>query len=327
MGGLSYTDVKQQSLQVYGQFGEKKWIPFARDNARLPHRETNELRNSGIGRTLVCAAMGESLEEQIPTLLKYRDRFDLVTNDKTFGYLVERGITPDYVLICDCNVVFDKWLARHVEKTEGVKLIANCYANTDWTKAWKGPVYFFINKDSIASERKFLPIMGENTRVIPASSNVSNAMVVFFVGADGVTQNWAGYERYLLAGFDYSWRPEGKYYAFEDVRPKRFYMTHRTMLDINNDIVRSSENLVFSAKWLAQYVQTFNLPVVNCSERGLLQIRFRNTLEKELAAINPDRRRSRAVRDAFAAVTSANQTFVAAKELFHKQREELYLCQ
>ena len=311
---LSYDDVKKQSQGVWNQFGER-WQEFSRLNSRLPNRrDCHELRNCGLGRFAVMAAMGESLVEAAPVLKKYRDRFDLVTCDKGFPALMEQGIKPDFVQICDTNIPY-RWLEPWVKETGGVKLLATSYANIEWTHRWKGPIYFYVNKDALDTQKKFLDILGnpvENKhagleqeikanseskiRVIPAGSNVSNALLTFFIGMDEGSQvNWSGYEHFFLTGYDYSWRPSGEskcrtgtYYAFDDPTPKRHYMNHRTMLDINGDIVNTSDNLLFSAKWLYSYVSAYNLPVTNCSGRGILDIKFKVPLDKALEKISKD---------------------------------------
>lgn len=331
---LSHDDVRKQSQGVWNQFGER-WVEFSQHNARLPNRrDPEELRNCGIGKFAVLAAMGESLEESIPVLKKYRSKFDLITCDKGFPILMKQGLKPDFVQICDTNIPY-KWLEPWVEETKGIKLLATCYANIEWTHRWKGPIYLYVNKDALDTQRKFLPILGNpsgfknvgmepelgsnaspEVRVIPAGSNVSNAMLIFMVGVDETSQaNWAGYEHYFLTGYDYSWRPtgenlackSGRYYAFEDPRPKRFYMNHRTMLDFNGDIVNTSENLMFSAKWMYSYATAYDLPVTNCSERGILEIPRRGSLAKALEAISPTREGEVRIRAALAAAVQATQ--------------------
>ena len=312
---LSYSDVKRQSETVWAQFGESKWIPYSQINVRLPNkRNPNELMGCGVGKFAVLAAMGASLEDHVGILKKYRKKFDLITCDKGFGTLLDQGIKPDFVQLCDCNIPF-KWLEPYLEETKDVKLLATTYANVEWTTRWKGPIYFYANKDALRSEEKFKPILGdpdvrklgfptgilplsiEQSCVIPAGSNVSNAMLIFMLGLDEINRHsFSGYENFLLTGYDYSWRPEGEgivgktgnYYAFSNPKPKRFYMNHRTMLDINGDVCYTSENLLFSAKWMYSYITAYNLPVTNCSGRGILELPHRGNLEEQLLRINSD---------------------------------------
>lgn len=320
---LSHESIRRQSEGVFRQFG-KQWQEQAKVNAALPNDPAEALRSCGLGKVAVLVAAGASLEDHIDTLKKYRDRFDLYACDKAFGILVERGIIPDAVHIADANIPF-KWLAPYVEQTRGVRLICTAYANPEWTKAWLGPRTFYVNADAIDSQRIFGPIMGEGTRVIAASSNISNAMVVFLTGCiDGLKENFAGYERYLLVGYDYSWRAHGNYYAFNNPSPKRNYMTHMSMLDINGDDARSSENLLFSAKWLYSYLQAFQfLPVINCSGRGLLDIGRRGALEDELRRTNIDPTARQRVIDLFHAARAKWQAFQEAEREFGKAKEAL----
>lgn len=330
---VSHKEVESQSETVWKQFGESKWIPFAKENAKLERRNANELKGCGVGKTLVLAAMGESLEKQIDVLKKYQDRVDIITCDKGFVPLMKHGVKPKYVMICDCNVRYSH-IEDYVQQTEDITLIATPYAHTAWTTMWKGPRYFYVNKDALTnlgplgSAEVFLPIMGMDSRVIPASSNVSNSMFVFMSGCDEKsTTNWAGYERYLMVGYDYCWRPNGNYYAWDNPAPKRHYMTHRLMLDIKNEPVRTSENLMFSMKWLYSYITNYKIPAVNCSDRGILGIPMQSNLEAELKKVNPDPRSSDAVRQHYEMAQIAARGFETAKELFFRSREELWLSE
>lgn len=318
---LNWKQVKAQSDAVFGQFGEKVWIPNAKVNSKLPRKDTSEFHNIGIGKHLLCCALGESLEEKIDVIKKYRDKVDVLTCDKGFELLLNQGIKADYVILCDANIVFDKWIKNAINETKGVKLLATPYANPEWTTKWKGDRYFFINEDAIDSHKIFQGIFGEGIRMIPAGSNVSNAMIIFFTGSNNENNiNYSGYERFILVGYDYSWRPEGHYYAWKDPVPKRFYMHHRTVMDCNMDTVYTSENLMFSAKWLYSYITTFNLPVVNCSGRGLLDVN-RADLETLLKAIDTDK--IQICKERFQAMKVTFKAFENAKREFDKSRMKL----
>lgn len=320
---LSHTDVRRQSESVFRQFGPQ-WERQAKENARLKREPAEALREIGVGRIAVLVAAGASLEGHIETLRKYRDRFDLYACDKAFGILAEQGIFADAVHIADANIPF-KWLEPHIEKTRGVRLISTAYANPEWTKAWLGPRTFYVNADAIDSQNLFAPIMGEGTRVVAASSNISNAMVVFLTGClDQLKDNFAGYERYLLVGYDYSWRADGNYYAFANPVPKRHYMTHMAMNDVAGDAVRTSENLVFSAKWLWSYLAAYQfLPVVNCSGRGLLDIGRQGVLDEELRRIKTDPSARQRIIDALRVARATRDAHEAAEHALVRAKEAI----
>jgi hypothetical protein len=157
---LSAKEVEQQSKEVFAQFGEK-WKHYASLNVQLPHEPSDALINCGIGKFMVCAAMGESLEEKLPILLKYRYKYDIITCDKGFGELLEHGIKADYVMICDTGIPYH-WLEKYVDETKDVALLSTPYANFEWTSAWKGKRYFYVSKDAIQTEE----IFGKVTKIL-----------------------------------------------------------------------------------------------------------------------------------------------------------------
>lgn len=319
---LSANDVRKQSQGVWGQFGESLWIPNAKKNATLKHGDINKFQHTGVGRFAVLVGMGSSLEDNIETIKRHREKIDVICCDKSFGPLLEHGVKADFVVIADASIPF-RYIEKWIDKTEGVNLLATPYANPEWTFAWKGPRYFYVNQDAIESEKIFKPIIGD-VRVIPASSNVSNAMVVLWTDCNGKkNENWGGYERYYLVGYDYSWPSKGNYYAWFHPLPKANYMKHRTLVDIAGNCVFSSENLIFSAKWLVSYITAFELPVVNCANRGLLEIPHTASLEKELARVQSDKRILKSVRDAFEAWKDSYKVFKKSEFNFNRAREEL----
>jgi hypothetical protein len=319
---LDANDVRVQSQAVWKQFGESLWIPNAKKNAMLKHHDMRKFEHAGVGKFAVLVGMGASLEDNIDAIKQHREKIDVICCDKAFGPLLDHGVKADFVVIADAGIPF-RYIEKWIDQTEGVKLFATPYANTEWTHAWKGPIHYYVNQDAIESEKVFKPIMGD-CRVIPASSNVSNAMVVLWTDCNGKkNENWGGYERYYLVGYDYSWQAKGNYYSWQHPMPKANYMKHRTLVDITNNCVFTSENLIFSAKWLVSYITTFELPVVNCAGRGLLEIPMRANLAKELARIQTDSKITSAVRESFEAWKESFKTFKKCENNFNRQREEL----
>lgn len=317
---LSSDDVRKQSQSVWGQFGESVWIPNAKKNAQLKTRNLHELQHSGIGKFAVLVAMGSSLEKQVDLIKKYRDKVDVICCDKVFGPLYDHGVKADVVVIADASIPFH-YIKDHIQHTDGVKLFATPYANTEWTHAWKGPIYFYLNQDAIETEQVFKPIMGD-LRMIPASSNVSNAMCVLWTNCENKkNENWGGYEAYYLVGYDYSWPIDGNYYAWSNPKPKRHYMNHRTIVDMAGNVVFTSENLLFSCKWLISYATTFNLPVFNASMQGLLDIPNKVRLSDVLPKISSKNRDM--IRDSFLTWKDSFQAFKRAEQSFLSTKEAL----
>jgi predicted RNA-binding protein len=83
-------------------------------------------------------------------------------------------------------------------------------------------------------------------------------------------QNLFGYDKILLIGFDYSWKPDGKYYAFDhEAGGKYYYMRHVYGIGPSGNFVFTSNNLNSSASWLKLYVDAFRIPVIQSSKDSL----------------------------------------------------------
>lgn len=268
---MNSSDILQQSKAAYGQWAEQ-WRAQALENARHTMRPLDDFRNVGIGRAVLCVANGYSFEENIDTIRELQGEVDIIACDKTLGHLLDNGISPTYCLVCDANVSYETYLEKYKDKLENTILIMNVCANPKWADNgnWMSK-YFFINKDILGSEKEFSKISG-CTNFIPAGTNVSNAMVVMLNQSENSgRQNFFGYDKILLIGFDYCWRANGKYYAFDESGGgKRNYMRHLYCTTDGGDWAYTSGNLAFSMQWLEKYISTYRVPVVQCSKSTIL---------------------------------------------------------
>ncbi|HLB42005.1 MAG TPA: 6-hydroxymethylpterin diphosphokinase MptE-like protein [Gammaproteobacteria bacterium] len=270
--------IEAQSKSAYGQWCDQ-WRSQAKIHSKFKMKSFSDLENSGIGRAVLCVANGYSFEENIETIKKHKDNVDILCCDKSLGHLLNNGIKPKYVVICDANVNYEKYLSPYLDQLSETIALVNVCANPQWTEniKWKD-IYFFVNKDIIDSHLEFSEISGCKN-FIPAGTNVSNAMIILLTQSDNEgRRNFFGYDKILLIGYDYSWKDGGKYYAFDqDGGKKSQYMRHCYIVDMNGDFAYTSGNLSFSAKWFMTYAQTFKLPIVQCSKNTILNgIRYGN---------------------------------------------------
>lgn len=250
--------VEQQSVAAWSTW-KTKWMGNCRKTRQIPKSSMSSLLNKCKDKILIQAAFGASLAKQIPFLKENRHKFQLMCCDKAFGFLMENGIVPDYCIIADASVS-SEWIKGH--DTSNTILIANIAANPEWTVRWKGEVVFYANWDNIGSAKTLSPL-AEVFEVIPASSNVSNAQVVF---ASQVLNPSVQ----LLVGYDYSWRADGNYYASGD-HQKRHLMHHMDVISPWGYLAQTSSNLSFSCLWLQQYLMKFpKVKIFNCSGEGIL---------------------------------------------------------
>ena len=275
MPGLSMKETIAQSKGALSQW-EPRWIEHSLANGieyRKRGTKHKDLLMKGTGKTVVIVGMGHSFEDQIETLKKYRHAVEVCVVDKGFRDLLNHGIKPDYVMVADAMVSYEKYCEPYLKDTDGVVLISAITANPKWAANWKGSVYFYVNKDNIFTEIKFAGISG-CYEALPAASNVGNASVVF------MTQILA-YDTFLLMGWDHSWGFDDPYYAFDDNADKRGYMHHMDVIDSKGEWAMTSQNLLFSARWLGHYSsQVPHLNIVNCSS-GVVELPARS-LETQL---------------------------------------------
>lgn len=279
---LTSDQIKQQSLRAYGQWKEI-WREHAKVHSQYEMKSLEDFQNIGIGKAAVCVANGYSLELEIDVLKQYQDNVDILCCDKSLGHLLDHGITPTYCIVCDAKVSYEKYLEPWKDKLGDTILFQNISANPKWAEPkWKDR-YFFGNKDVLGSEKEFMGLSGCPNSV-PAGTNVSNALVVFLTQSDNTgRRNFFGYDKILLLGFDYSWRSDGNYYAFDKYGNGKYnYMRHMFIRNNKNQLCFTSNNLAFSAKWLEEYISTFKLPVIQCSSETVLPLKMSGKLEKHI---------------------------------------------
>jgi hypothetical protein len=266
--------IRAQSEAAYKQWSEQ-WRTHAKENGKIKQKSLIDFYQTGSGKAVLCVANGYSLEENIETIKANQHKVDIFACDKTLGHLLDNGIKPKYVMMCDANVSYEKYLEKWQDQLSDTVLFANICGNPEWAKKgnWKD-IYFFLNKDILGSEKEFAALSGCDN-AIPAATNVSNAMVVLLTQCDnGGKCNFFGYDKILLIGYDYSWRFDGKYYAFnDDGDGKHQYMRHIYLKTSDGDFAYTSGNLAFSAQWFETYVKTFNLPVVQCTTKSVLTLK------------------------------------------------------
>ena len=279
--GLSNEEVLKQSEGAMATW-KNTWDKHAKINGALYkkiNKKHKDLLYKGIGKTLLCIASGPSLEKHIDELKNLSPAVEIACVDKAMSDLIKNGIIPKYVILADAGIDYKQCCEPYIEHAKDMILLSNILGNPEWAQNWHdkgGEVFFYLNKDNIHTEERYAPMSGCK-EVIPASSNVSNALLVF------ATQI-LGFDKYLLLGYDYCWGDNEKYYAFND-GIKRYWMKHLQMLDMNGRMVDTSQNLLFSARWLTDFHNNFlrqkNIKVLNCSGQGILQIPNGN-LKKQL---------------------------------------------
>lgn len=280
---MTHDQIVRQSKQAYKQWA-KQWRAHAKEHSVFKMQSFDSLRNTGIGKAVLLCANGYSLEENMDTIKQHKDNVDIIACDKSIGHLLNNGIRPKYCIVCDANVNYEKYLKPFEDQLSDTILIQNVCGNPEWTKNgnWKDK-YFYVNKDVMGYEKEFIELSGCKN-VVTAGTNVSNMMVVLLAQADNESkQNLFSYDKIILVGFDYSWKHDGGYYAYDwDGGGKRYYMRHVYGISYSGKIIFTSNNLSSSASWLNLYIKAFNLPVVQCSKDSLQMFGLNGDLKNHI---------------------------------------------
>lgn len=275
--------IRAQSEAAYKQWCVQ-WRDHAKQHSVYTQKPLKDFENIGVGKALLCVANGYSLEENIETIKKYQHNVDILCCDKTLGILLDHGITPTFCMVCDANVDYEKYMKPYEGQLQDTILFINVCANPKWSENgnWLDR-YFFINKDIIKSEQEFSEL-SKCTNFIPAGTNVSNAMVILVTQSDNHgRKNFFGYDKILLIGYDYSWKANGKYYAYDETGGgKANYMRHSFIVTQSGECAYTSGNLSFSCDWLNKYIKAFNLPVVQCGKDSILNLGLTRDLETQI---------------------------------------------
>ena len=280
---MNHDQIVKQSVNAYTQWAPQ-WRAHSSFHKDYKMKSFEDFRNTGIGKAVLLVANGYSLEENIEVIKAHKKNVDIVACDKTLGHLLNNGIKPKFCVVCDANVNYEIYLKPYEKQLQDTILIQNVCGNPDWTKNgnWKDK-YFFVNKDVMNYEREFMALSG-CTNAVTAGTNVSNMMVVIMTQCDNEKkQNIFAYDKILLIGFDYSWRDDGNYYAWDhEGGGKRYFMRHIYGISPAGKILYTSNNLNSSASWLKLYIDAYRLNVVQCNKNALSHFGKTSTLEEQI---------------------------------------------
>lgn len=270
-----HANVEMHSMRALTQ-----WRPLWKENCakNKPKIRTSQRDILGCYRdkSAILIAYGPSFEKNVNELLKskmYRDKNVVIgCVDKAFSALVKMGVIPDYCIVADGTVSSDEWLEDVPD--EAIKrcvLISNIYGAPGWSDRWASVagcsrIYWYLNKDNVGSHNEFGALV-DYYEVIPAASNVGNSLCVFSVQIFGI-------KNIYLLGYDYSWQIHGNYYGAVD-SDKKYFMSGVRKPDINNNLVHTSSNMDFSARWLDRFFNYANYyyktVFYNCTGAGILR--------------------------------------------------------
>jgi len=249
-------------------YEQQREIQFAnaRENMLVKHKNINDLIGKYKNRTTISVAFGPSLSKNIDHLIKIKDKYKIISVDRAYDYLRQRGIETDVVVACDA-LIHEQYLGDHpITKS---KLIAHVGTNPDYVKKFidlGGEVYFYISTHRFGLHAELSKLTGLRA-CLNVGGNVGNAGVT--VALDLLTV-----KKLLLVGYDHSF---GEYY-YPGI--KRNIENQKVTTDINGDLVYVELAMGWYNDLLIKYIYEKGKTdkVVNCTEGGILDIPLKSSL-------------------------------------------------
>jgi hypothetical protein len=281
---LSSQEINKQSKKAYKRW-ESIWHKNAKEN-RKHYSPLENVRDTKTGKNAIIFAFGPSFIQNMADF-KRNDMqydYDVICVDKAIKSCIKAGIKPNYCLVADAQVDFEQYGRIDPKHVKRITLIVTVTANSDWVDYWvknKGNVIFIINKDGIRTHKifnKYFDYQKDEAYLVPAASNVANSALVF-------ASLVLGYDKILLAAFNYCYEMGGDYYG-DKSKPvdtnygfkKHAFNNHRTLVSpIDNKLVQASYNMHFSAGWLVDFVGQLEKEnkcnIINVTGAGILSIK------------------------------------------------------
>ena len=114
-------------------------------------RAVDSLKGSFEGKTALIAAAGPSLKDDIAEIKASRDKFVLFSVSSALAYLIENGITPDFVVASDINAVTSRYKDVDSKQLEDISLIFEGRAQGYLSDSpFRYKICYFSNTDKIA---------------------------------------------------------------------------------------------------------------------------------------------------------------------------------
>ncbi len=273
---VTENEVLEQSKIAYNQWCDL-WRSHAVRNSKNEMKPLTDFLAVGMGKACLCIANGYSFEQNIDIIKENQGNCDIFVVDKALKHCFDNDIKPTYCLVADANISYEKYLKPVEHKLQDTYLFSNAHANPEWNENgnWKG-IYFFVDEDALGTEKEFSALTNCHN-IIPAGTNVSNELIIMLNQSNNKNlNNFFGYDKLLLIGYDYSWY-RNKYYAFDHLaNGKNNYQRNVFCYNLRGDFVYTSSNLLFSARWLEQYIKTYRVNAVQCSKNSILNSPFKS---------------------------------------------------
>jgi len=244
---------------------------------------------------VLLVAAGPSLDRNVKKIQEFKDRFIIVCADVALFKMLQYNIKPDFVVNIDPHESISRFWKDF--DTSELCLVCPTTINPKALELWKGRIFFF-NQTDRAGEPKGVLLK----KLTKATSGWGSIYNQFFVGATMLQFSMIlNPAKILLAGYDFGYTDDKAYCDglldikiylndvpvgsdeynqwMEKVKAAEIKREVQARLSNGQDIW-TSNTLLFYKNEFVKLIQSSKLPVVNCTEGGILTEIIRMPLEK-----------------------------------------------
>lgn len=237
------------------------------------------------GLPAIVVGIGPSLDEELEQLVKLKasSRAIIISTDAALKPLLAHKITPHLVISFDCREE-QASLFEGLETSELTLLISSC-THPKTLQAWQGSILGFNMDDPMVELcNVFLPTVYPNLGCIPSVGTVGNEAIllawimgcttIMLLGMDlcykqgptGMRYRCTDYKTVHQNGIDHFEATENKLLYDNDLRVKDVFE-----VEVKGRVYTVDPELDLYRKIILRMIGKYDLPVINCSQGGILQ--------------------------------------------------------
>lgn len=266
----------------------KKWLQNTINNISFINNNNSyllsDLYEKYTGKVALIAGAGPSLNDNLSDIQANRDKFVILAVNKTVQYLLQNGITPDFVVCLDAENM-NRTLGGLESAFEKVNAIVDI--RTDYTVTNKGFNKIFFNFSETDS---FMKKLSEKNEFMKFSETGGSASIFALLSAIKM-----GFSKIILAGIDLAFKDNIIYSYGETMQ--RISQEQITVDNVRKNLVQVKSvtgGLVYTREDYQTFIHHFEqllkdvnyTEIYNISSFGALISGVKNVSFKDLVLIS-----------------------------------------
>lgn len=225
----------------------------------------NKLSNSN--KPYIVTAAGPSLDFELDSVKKYRDKFNIISVGSSLKALMNNGIKPDGIVILDGKEVVRMQLMGY--ENEDIPLCFSSSASRWAVNAYGGPKYIFN-------------VEKENETVIKTRGTVAVSAIDIAIKCNAKEIILLGQDLAFIDGRSHTEMFEKVYGFKDDVKEAH---KNKTVLGVDGDLLSTTEGyIMFKNKIESLIDENKNIMFTNCSRgakiKGTKHMTFEDYIDK-----------------------------------------------